>query len=218
MRCLRNNLILQIRKKIRSDIFSFFAWLWEPHSSTSCLRILAKINTYEKKWYCLSFSQRLMILILYKLRQRVISGLVRFFLHINHCRLFNTNTYQQICLQILYIWYITFLNEPELIFWHTVIWFPVVLCFTNNSIKHKSFVYTRLNDQTVLFLTTQFSISQQKLNGSKYCYVLLIIQLNISHLLALSLNCQTVLFDSYIGPYPCQGRPGRYRNAEIQNI
>ena len=31
---------------------------------------------------------------------------------------------------------------------------------TNNSIKHLSFVYTQLNDQTVLFLTIQFSISQ----------------------------------------------------------
>ena len=28
-----------------------------------------------------------------------------------------------------------------------------------NSIKHQSFVYTQLNDQTVLFLTIQFSIS-----------------------------------------------------------
>ena len=30
---------------------------------------------------------------------------------------------------------------------------------TNNSIKHKSFVYTQLNDQTVLFQTIQFSVS-----------------------------------------------------------
>ena len=30
---------------------------------------------------------------------------------------------------------------------------------TNNSIKHQSFVYTELNDQTVLFQTIQFSIS-----------------------------------------------------------
>ena len=33
--------------------------------------------------------------------------------------------------------------------------------FPNNSIKHQSFVCTQLNDQTVLFLTIQFSISQQ---------------------------------------------------------
>ena len=31
----------------------------------------------------------------------------------------------------------------------------------NSSIKHQSFVYTQLNGQTVLFLTIQFSISQQ---------------------------------------------------------
>ena len=36
-----------------------------------------------------------------------------------------------------------------------------MLCITNNSIKHKSFVYTQLNDQTVLFKKIQFSISTQ---------------------------------------------------------
>ena len=36
---------------------------------------------------------------------------------------------------------------------------PQVLLFnTNNSIKYQTFVYTQLNDQTVLFLTIQFSI------------------------------------------------------------
>ena len=38
----------------------------------------------------------------------------------------------------------------------TYVWFVA-----NNSIKHQSFVYTQLNDQTPLFQTTQFSISQQ---------------------------------------------------------
>ena len=38
-------------------------------------------------------------------------------------------------------------------------WFQVLLCITNNSIKHQSFVYTQLNDQTVLFQTIQFNIS-----------------------------------------------------------
>ena len=38
-------------------------------------------------------------------------------------------------------------------------WFQVLLCITNNSIKHQSFIYTQLNDQTVLFQTIQFSIS-----------------------------------------------------------
>ena len=32
--------------------------------------------------------------------------------------------------------------------------------FTNNLIKHQTFVYTQLNDQTVLFKTIQLSISQ----------------------------------------------------------
>ena len=31
-----------------------------------------------------------------------------------------------------------------------------VLCITNNSIKHQSFVYPQLNDQTALFKTIQF--------------------------------------------------------------
>ena len=38
-------------------------------------------------------------------------------------------------------------------------WFQEMLSNTNNSIKHQLFVYTRLNDQTVLFQTIQFNIS-----------------------------------------------------------
>ena len=34
-------------------------------------------------------------------------------------------------------------------------WFQVLLYISNNSIRHQSFVYTQLNDQTVLFLTIQ---------------------------------------------------------------
>ena len=34
-----------------------------------------------------------------------------------------------------------------------------MLWITNNSVKHQSFIYSRLNDQTVLFLTIQFCIS-----------------------------------------------------------
>ena len=41
---------------------------------------------------------------------------------------------------------------------HTVKWFQVLLCITNNLIKYKSFVYEQLNDQTVLFLSIKFSI------------------------------------------------------------
>ena len=64
---------------------------------------------------------------------------------------------------------------------HTVKCYKVLLFNTNNSIKHQLFVYTQLNDQTVLFQTIQFSIST-KLNISKYCYVSLTIQSNIDHL------------------------------------
>ena len=37
--------------------------------------------------------------------------------------------------------------------------FQVLLCITNNSIKHQLFVYTQLKGQIVLFLKIQFSIS-----------------------------------------------------------
>ena len=54
---------------------------------------------------------------------------------------------------------IMFLNDLKFILFHSVKWFQVFLCIINNSIKHQSFVYTQLNDQIVLFLTIQFSIS-----------------------------------------------------------
>ena len=57
-----------------------------------------------------------------------------------------------ICKQILLI---TFLNEPKLIFLHTIKWFQVLLTMQLNISK----LFTQLNDQTVLFQTTQFSIS-----------------------------------------------------------
>ena len=60
--------------------------------------------------------------------------------------------------------------------------FGVLLCITNNSINNQSFVYTQLNDQTVLFQTSQFSIN---------------------HLLVCSLNVQ-VLCDPLIRPYQVQ--------------
>ena len=53
-----------------------------------------------------------------------------------------------ICKHILFI---TFLNEPKIILLQTVKWFQLLLCITNNSIKHQSFVYTQLNVKTVLF-------------------------------------------------------------------
>ena len=72
------------------------------------------------------------------------------------------------CMICKHILLITFLNEPKLILLQTVKWFQVLLCITNNSIKHQSFVYTQLNYQTVLFLAIQFNISHlfaQSLNG-----------------------------------------------------
>ncbi len=54
---------------------------------------------------------------------------------------------------------ITFLNEPKLLFLHTIKWFHVLQCITNNSTKHQSFVYTQLIIQTVLFLTIHFCIN-----------------------------------------------------------
>ena len=76
----------------------------------------------------------------------------------------------------------------------------------------------------------------KKLNGSKYCYVPLIIQLNVSHLFTLNLNrqtvlfeaihhesfvstqfkCQTVLFDQLGATTPRQSGPGT--NEEILHI
>ena len=55
-----------------------------------------------------------------------------------------------ICLPILLI---TFLNKSKFILLHTVKWFQVLLSVSNNSIQ------LQLNDQKVLFLTIQFSIS-----------------------------------------------------------
>ena len=37
--------------------------------------------------------------------------------------------------------------------------FQVLLCITNNSIKHQLFVYTQLNDKIILFLTLQFNVN-----------------------------------------------------------
>ena len=50
-----------------------------------------------------------------------------------------------------HIFLITFWNEPKLLLLHTVKWFQLLLCITNNSIRHLTFFYPQLNDQTVLF-------------------------------------------------------------------
>ena len=71
---------------------------------------------------------------------------------------------------------------------HTVKLFNVLLHITNNPIKYQSFVYTHLSGQT--FLTIQFNIS----------HLFVICQL---------FNCQTVLFDPWIGLYHEQPLPVR---------
>ena len=53
-----------------------------------------------------------------------------------------------------------YLQQFNLVGVNQVKWFQLLLCITKNSIKHRSFIYTQLNDQTVLFLTIQFSQSQ----------------------------------------------------------
>ena len=47
---------------------------------------------------------------------------------------------------------------PTIQFSHTVKEFQVLLSITNNSFKHQLFVYSQLNDQTLLFLKIQFNI------------------------------------------------------------
>ena len=43
--------------------------------------------------------------------------------------------------------------------------FQVLLCIANNLVEYQSFVYTQLNDHTVLFLTTQSSRSHSFVHG-----------------------------------------------------
>ena len=53
------------------------------------------------------------------------------------------------------------LNESKRILMDKVKRFQVLVFITNNSIKHQTFVYSLLNNQTDLFQTIQFSIRQQ---------------------------------------------------------
>ena len=65
-----------------------------------------------------------------------------------------------------------FLNETKFILLHSFKWFQVLQCITNNSNKHQSFVYTQVNDQTVLLQTIQFSINHLfalSLNFKLFC-------------------------------------------------
>ena len=73
-----------------------------------------------------------------------------------------THTHTHIYIYIyIYIWFLKSFLTLNILFNinHTVKWFQILLCITNDSIRHQSFVYTQLNDQTVLFQTIQFCIS-----------------------------------------------------------
>ena len=67
--------------------------------------------------------------------------------NINHYWLFNAKFCFYIYISNIYIIYkaillIMFYNEPKCILLHTIKWFQLLLCITNNSIKHQSFVNT----------------------------------------------------------------------------
>ena len=131
--------------------------------------------------------------------------------HINHCWLFNAKSFLHIHIRYIgfglvgfygistitghlmpnpvyyiiiihmiseHILLITFLNEPEVIFFHIVKWFQVLLCNTNYSLQHYSFICSQLN-------------------GSKYSYVSLTIQLIINHLLTNSLLIKQFYFKQF---------------------
>ena len=90
-----------------------------------------------------------------------------------------------------------FFKQLNLALVNKIKWFQVLLYITNNSIKYQSFVSTQLNDQTVQFLTIQFSIS---------------------HLFALSLNVKQFYLTQIglSGPTtPGQSAPGSNSNEEV---
>ena len=91
-----------------------------------------------------------------------------------HVRYLMLNSLYTCILNMICKYILTFLNEPKLFLLHTVKWFQVLLYIANNSIKHQSFVYTQLNDETVLFLTIQFSTSHLfaiSLNVKQFCLI-----------------------------------------------
>ena len=53
----------------------------------------------------------------------------------------------------------TYLYSTLFILFHTVKSLQVLLCISNNSIKHQSFVYSQVNYQTFLLIAVQFSIT-----------------------------------------------------------
>ena len=62
--------------------------------------------------------------------------------HINHCRLFNAESslYIYEIYMIIKHFFDNFFIQTKVHFYlHIVQWFQVLLCITNNSIKHQSF-------------------------------------------------------------------------------
>ena len=95
--------------------------------------------------------------------------------YVNPCRLFNAKSSLYMYIEYMickHILLITFLKEPKFIIFLTMKWFQVLLYIINYSIK-QPFVYTQLNDETVLFLIIQFIMS----------------------FVCTQFKCQTVLFD-----------------------
>ena len=109
--------------------------------------------------------------------------------HINHCALFNAKSSSPIYIEYIGFGWVGFYGTstivgyfaPNLfsyiyirytgfgliaksyiyiyIYIHTYIYIMYIRCVPDNLFKHQSFVYTQLNDQTVLFQTVQFSTS-----------------------------------------------------------
>ena len=79
-----------------------------------------------------------------------------------------------------------------MIYLYTVQCFQVFLCITNNSIK--SFVYTQLDDQTVLFQAIQFSISTQWFVYAQLNVKTVLFQA-IQFSISTRFKCQKALFD-----------------------
>ena len=98
------------------------------------------------------------------------------------CRLFNYSIYIPFCVH----W-----HGGQCLRW--LVSNYAVVFVTNNSIKHQSFVNTKLNYQTILYRTIQFSISQQSSMVQVFLYIT---SYSIKYLSFdyTQLNYQTVLF------------------------
>ena len=70
--------------------------------------------------------------------------------HTNHCWLFNAKS--------IFIHINSSISNNSVLHFNKIKWFRVLICIPNNSFKNLSFLYTLLNDQTVLFQIIQFSI------------------------------------------------------------